>query len=192
MKEKISALMDGELDGRAAVELIEAMERDMRSQEREGSSRAGEALDAWRTYHLVSDAMRDTRLLSAGFRHRLTERLAAEPTVLAPKRPVFESQYEPRKRFAMPAAAAASLAAVGLVGWLALAPQQQATAPQSPAVAQAVVQPILDTKKPVLVPLPTATPDYLLAHQGFSPRISLQGMAPYARTVSAQANEGRK
>jgi hypothetical protein len=90
----------------------------------------------------------------------------------------------------MPAAAAASLAAVGLVGWLALTPQHQATSPQA-TVAQAV-QPILEAKKPVIVPLPTATPDYLLAHQGFSPRISLQGMAPYARTVSAQANEGRK
>jgi sigma-E factor negative regulatory protein RseA len=187
MKEKISALMDGELDGKAAAALIDELQRDMRSREHDG-----EALDAWRTYHLVSDAMRDARPLSAGFRDRVLERLAAEPTVLAPRRPAFEPLYEPRKRFAMPAAAAASLAAVGLVGWLALAPQHQATAPQSPAMAQAVVQPILEAKKPVLVPLPTATPDYLLAHQGFSPRISLQGMAPYARTVSAQANEGRK
>jgi hypothetical protein len=88
----------------------------------------------------------------------------------------------------MPAAAAASLAAVGLVGWLALGPQHQ---PASAPVAQAV-QPTREAKQPVIVPLPTATPDYLLAHQGFSPRISLQGMAPYARTVSAQANEGRK
>jgi sigma-E factor negative regulatory protein RseA len=190
MKEKISALMDGELDGAAATELIDALERDLRSQGRDGASREGEALDTWRTYHLVSDAMRDTRLLSAGFSDRLLQRLAAEPTILAPKRPVSESHYEPRKRFAMPAAAAASLAAVGLVGWLALAPQQQATRPR-PTVAHAV-QPMLEANKPAMVPLPTATPDYLLAHQGFSPRISLQGMAPYARTVSAQANEGRK
>ncbi len=32
--------------------------------------------------------------------------------------------------------------------------------------------------------MPTAANDYLLAHQGFSPRISLQGIAPYVRTVS--------
>jgi sigma-E factor negative regulatory protein RseA len=178
MKEKISELMDGELDNKAAAALIDELER------------GGDALDAWRTYHLVSDAMRDTRLLSAGFRDRVFQRLAAEPTVLAPKRPAVESQNEPRKRFAMPAAAAASLAAVGLVGWLALAPQHPAAPLQAP-VAQ-VVQPLHEAKKPVMVPLPTATPDYLLAHQGFSPRISLQGMAPYARTVSAQANEGRK
>jgi hypothetical protein len=32
---------------------------------------------------------------------------------------------------------------------------------------------------------PEAANDYLLAHQGYSPRISLQGMAPYVRTVSS-------
>ena len=42
-------------------------------------------------------------------------------------------------------------------------------------------------KPPVLViPLPSATSDYLLAHQGFSPRMSFQGMAPYVRTVSGE------
>jgi sigma-E factor negative regulatory protein RseA len=192
MKEKISTLMDGELDGKAAAELIDELERDMGSRQREPGSRQrdGEALEAWRTYHLVSDAMRDTRLLSAGFRDRVLQRLAAEPTVLAPRGPGFEPQYEPRKRLAAPAAVAASLAAVGLVGWLALAPQHQVAPLQTP-VAQ-VVQPTPEAKKPAIVPLPTATPDYLLAHQGFSPRISLQGMSAYARTVSAQANEGRK
>jgi hypothetical protein len=42
------------------------------------------------------------------------------------------------------------------------------------------------------VPLPLATDDYLLAHQGYSPRNLLQGVAPYVRTVSGQALEGRR
>jgi hypothetical protein len=42
------------------------------------------------------------------------------------------------------------------------------------------------------VPLPTAANDYLLAHQGFSPRVSLQGMAPYVRTVAEHTVEPRK
>jgi hypothetical protein len=46
--------------------------------------------------------------------------------------------------------------------------------------------------KPNIVPLPTTANDYLLAHQGFSPRISLQGMAPYVRTVAEQAVEPRR
>jgi hypothetical protein len=46
--------------------------------------------------------------------------------------------------------------------------------------------------KPDIVPLPSAANDYLLAHQPFSPRIYLQGMAPYARTVAEQAVEPRR
>ena len=194
MKEKISELMDGELEGGVAAMSVDGLERSMAS-----GGQEGEVFEAWRTYHLIGDAMRDTRILSAGFAARVAERLAAEPTVLAPKRS-HPAPQEPRKWYAVPAAAAASFAAIALVGWLAVAPQpqvQQAQVPwQPPALAQAVPAPqvsgSLEARKPTMVPLPTATPDYLLAHQGFSPRMSLQGMAPYARTVSAQANEGRR
>jgi sigma-E factor negative regulatory protein RseA len=184
MKEKISELMDGELEGGAAAMSIDWLRPGM------AGGREGEAFEAWRTYHLIGDAMRDTRILSHGFAARVAERLAAEPTVLAPKRSHTGPQ-EPRKWYALHAAAAASFAAVGLVGWLALAPQPQVTQQPPAPLAQAVPTP-LEARKPAIVPLPTATPDYLLAHQGFSPRISLQGMAPYARTVSAEANEGRR
>src|SRR4051794_15352375 len=97
--------MDGELDERAADEATHALRGE------------GEALEAWRTYHLISDAMRDTRLLSAGFTARLAQRLANEPTVIAPA----NLRRAPVKRIAF--AAAASIAGVGLVGWLAFAPQ---------------------------------------------------------------------
>jgi hypothetical protein len=43
-----------------------------------------------------------------------------------------------------------------------------------------------------MVPLPAAANDYLLAHQGFSPRVSFQGMAPYVRTVSDPGQENRR
>jgi sigma-E factor negative regulatory protein RseA len=172
MKEKISALMDGELDEREAGRAIDALQG------------GGDARDTWRTYHLISDAMRDTRLLSVGFAARVAERLEKEPTVLAPRR----LKPDARPWYAIPAAAAASVAGVGLVGYLAFAPQQ----PGAPsAVPVAVVQPP-EAPKPQLVPLPSGTHDYLLAHQGFSPRVSLQGMAPYARTVSSQASERRR
>jgi len=168
MKDRISALMDGELDDRGAAELIDALGRDR------------EALLAWRSYHVISDAMREGRLLSEGFAARLSERLAAEPTVLAPR----ALQAQSRRWYAL--SAAASLAAVTLVGWMAFAPQPR-VAPAPVPVAQ--IQP---EAKPNIVPLPTATNDYLLAHQGFSPRVSLQGMAPYVRTVSEQAVEPRR
>jgi sigma-E factor negative regulatory protein RseA len=168
MKDRISELMDGELDDKSAAQAIDAVGRDRG------------ALETWRTYHLISDAMRDSRVLSDGFTARVTQRLATEPTVLAPR----ALPAQPRRWFALPAAASV-LAAVGLVGWLAFGPQPQA--PHSTPVAQAQPEP-----KPAMVPLPSAASDYLLAHQGFSPRISFQGMAPYVRTVSEQTVESRK
>ena len=164
MKDRISVLMDGELDDKSAAAAIQSLasEREVR--------------DAWRTYHMIGDLMRGSAPLSEGFAARIAWKLAEQPTVLAPGR----IKPEPRRWFTV-SAAAASLAAVALVGWLAFAPQ-----PQVVPVAQ--VKP----EAPAMVPLPSAANDYLLAHQGFSPRVSLQGMAPYVRTVSEQTVEPRR
>jgi sigma-E factor negative regulatory protein RseA len=173
MKDRISALMDSEMDDRSAAATIDALARD------------SEARGAWRTYQLISDAMRGGRLLSDGFGARLAARLAGEPTVLAPRSAAWQS--EPRRWYAL--SAAASVAAVALVGWMAFGPQPQLV-PAAPPAPHA--QPKPETKPPVMVPMPTAANDYLLAHQGFSPRMSLQGIAPYVRTVSEHVQEPRR
>jgi sigma-E factor negative regulatory protein RseA len=172
MKEKISVLMDGEADDGSAAQAMDALRRDP------------EALRTWRTYHLIADAMRDAPPLSAGFAARVAERLSAEPTVLAPGR---LQAARPRTWFAL--SAAASLAAVGLVAWMAFAPNQvlQPQVAQMPAAQQ-----LAENPQPARIPPPSATNDYLLAHQGYSPRAWLQGMAPYARTVSDSAQESRR
>jgi sigma-E factor negative regulatory protein RseA len=173
MKDRISALMDGELDDRSAAQAIDALQKD------------SEALEAWRAYHVISDALGRTRMLSAGFSARVASALAAEPTVLAPGR---ARRVEPRRWLA----AAAGVAAVSLVAWLGFAPRETAVVPvaQAPRTVQA---PETSTvAAPARVPLPSGASDYLLAHQGFSPRVSLQGMAPYVRTVSEQAQEPRR
>ena len=160
MKENISALMDGELDETGLAQSLHALHQ------------SEEALEAWREYHLISDALQDTTALSAGFSARFADRLAQEPTVLAPKRPVREAD---RGRW-MALSAAASFAAVALVGWLAFAPQAEVGGGAPIAQAQpAIVE---------QAPLPSAANDYLLAHQAYSPRNNLQGVAPYVRTVS--------
>ena len=146
MKDRISALMDGELDERAAEEILSQL----------GADPAGR--ETWRTYHLIGDAIR-ARGMNAS-----RPRFLAKPA---------------RQRVAL--ALAASLAAVALVGWLAFAPQPEAPSP----VAQA-------PKAPALVPLPVEANDYLLAHQGFSPRASFLGMAPYVRTVADHREETGK
>jgi sigma-E factor negative regulatory protein RseA len=161
MKEAISALMDGELEGRAAEEAFELLRRER------------DAAETWRIYHVVSDAMHGQRLLSAGFAERVAAQLAGEPAVLA--RGALPGRTAMQR---LTLAAAASIAAVALVAWLAFAPQPEPPAPiaQASAASPAVV-------------LPHEANDYLLAHQGFSPRVTLQGMAPYVRTVAERPDE---
>ena len=79
--------------------------------------------------------------------------------------------------------AAASLAAVALVGWVAFGPGDE------PQLARSQPPVLAVQEKPQLAPVPQVAPpaaanDYLLAHQGYSPRNNLQGAAPYVRTVS--------
>jgi len=149
MKDRISALMDGELGEREAGDAIGLLTSD------------AQARDTWRTYHLIGDAMREGR------------------SVVALRRPAANA---PRWRVTLPAMAVA--AAVALVSWVAFAPLQQ-NQPLPPA-------PVAEAKPPAIVPPPRAANDYLLAHQGFSPRVALQGMTAYVRTVSDPVEEPRR
>ena len=183
MKSKISALMDGELERHEAAALLDALRAE------------GEMRDAWRTYHLIGDAMHDTRMLSPGFAGRVAARLAAEPTVLAPRLAPAE-----RPRWQL-LSAAASIAAVAMVTsvWFVLQDgadpasrmaQSNKAAPlaAAPLTAQATAR----TSAPAaLVPPPDSANDYLYAHQGYSPRNSLQGAAPYVRMVSGEARPAK-
>ena len=170
MKSKISALMDGELESRELHEPLSALGAE------------GDARETWRTYHLISDALRGGALLSADCAARVARRLAQEPALVGP----LPSTVRPpdRSRWFVPSALAASVAAIALVGWVALAPPQGA----GPAPAPIAEAPQAErAKEPVRLPLTSAAQDYLIAHQAFSPRNSLQGMAPYVRSVSDHA-----
>jgi len=187
--DKISALMDGELDPHQSDQQYTRLKQD------------SDARACWNTYHLIGDALRGDSIVATNFSAKLGARLEQEPTVLAPQR----SQMRPAKRTtAYALSAAASLSAVALVGWMAfnnpLVPQ-----PDSVTVAASVSTPV-STPAPAPVassaPVTTVTPasvqpelasipsdgkmnEYLMAHQEFSPSTTLQGVAPYVRTVSA-------
>jgi sigma-E factor negative regulatory protein RseA len=176
MREQISELVDGELQDHDAGAVLAALRE------------PGDARDAWRTYHLIGDAMRDTPVLSAGFAARVAERLAAEPVVLAPAAKAAPRAAAPTRGWGW--RIAASVAAAGFVGWVAFGPRP-ATEALAP-VAQAPQVPVAVQAEPAHVPPPAAAPDYLLAHQRYSPGISLPGMAPYARTVSVETREVRR
>ena len=162
MKDRISALMDGELTDTELEASLRALHD------------GGEALETWRRYHLISDALRDTQLLSSGFSTRFSERLEREATILAP---ASVPRRQEKNRLWIPLSAAASLAAVALVVSLA----NQSFGPENQQIAQKAPE---RPKPAAVVPISGAVNDYLLAHQNYSPRSTLQGVAPYVRTVS--------
>jgi len=181
MKAKISALMDGELDALEQSEPMAALGTD------------AEAFETWRTYHLISDALQGRAQLAHDCLRRVMARLAEEPALIGP----LPADVVPpeRSRWFVPSALAAGVAAVAIVGWMAFAPPQGA-APLPAPVAEGPA-PIAVTvaqrapEAPVRLPMTEATRDYLIAHQVFSPRSSLQGMAPYVRSVAAESHPGK-
>jgi sigma-E factor negative regulatory protein RseA len=176
--ENVSALMDGELEDQPAQRELTRLKED------------GGLRERWETFHLIGDAMRGDRILSPAFDEMIAKRLAAEPTVLSPRR-----RASPAKRYTTYAlSAAASVSAAALVAWVAIAPNApsglQANLGGSPATGTAVnaqVAPAIQS-----VSSDGRMNEYMLAHQGFSPSNVFQGLVPYIRTVSAtRPAEGR-
>ncbi len=174
MKSRISACMDGEGSEFGAHGSAAQLAHDH------------EAREAWRTYHLIGDVLRGLPVTSPDFSARVAQALAEEPTVLAPrKRPSTGASA----RWAA-LSVAAGLAGVVLVGWMAFAP----TLSGRPEMNAKLENAKLETRHVATVAAPRKTDwarvppsraaDYLLAHQAYSPSVTLQGMAPYVRTVS--------
>jgi sigma-E factor negative regulatory protein RseA len=161
--EKISQLMDGELGAQESRLEIRRLEHD------EG------LIQAWATYHLIRDVLRDEADAGAGLAARVCERLEQEPTMLAP-----------RMRFApgvlsRPLRIAATVAGVGVVAWLAFLPQHQigTKIAESGKPGSEIIAP----PPPPVVLAKGEMNKYLLAHQEFSPTAAMQGVGSYVRTV---------
>jgi sigma-E factor negative regulatory protein RseA len=164
--DRVSALMDGELDEHPARDVIAKLKEDPELRER------------WDTYHLISDALKGEPLLSsAPFGAEFSRRLAAEPTVLAPRR----STLNPRRVTTYALSAAASASAAALVVWVAMSGTGTELAQQ----AKNTVAPVATL--PVSAVSDSSMNRYFLLHQGVSPSSEFQGVAPYIRSVSAVA-----
>lgn len=158
MKNEISMLMDAELDSDDAARALSGMkEQDERD---------------WLLYHLIGDAIRDPEGFRADLDLDCLEAIEAEPTILAP----YKSKLGKARLYAL--SAAASVAAVFLVGWVAL--QNPAVSPVPKQVAQAVHLDLIKSR----------LNDYLLAHQEFSPRSEM--MSSNIRTVSDTYQESSR
>ena len=171
--ENLSALMDGELDDQPARHELARLKDDP------------ELRETWYAFHLIGDAMRGERVLSAEFDALVVKRLASEPTVLSPMR----RRTSPRRVMTYALSAAASVSAIGFVAWVALGPTTSTVIaqPGQPAPG-AITQPVA-----AIGPVPSdgSMNEYILAHQGFSPSGALMGLAPYIRSVSFRPAEGR-
>ena len=145
MKEKISALMDGDLALRDAEYLMTAIKA------------KGEAAEAWSTYHLIGDVLRDDPVMRSDLTSKIMQEVAKQPRVLAPKtsnifvqRPMLWSM-------------AASVAGVFFVGWMVLHQQiQEGLAPVE--IAQNIPS------------------EYLLAHQSMAPTNAAYFIQPASYT----------
>jgi len=161
MNEDISRLMDGELDDQPAVDRVVA------------GLRQDVAMATWACYHVIGDTLRGSGTPAPGFAARFSAVLASEPTVLAPQR-----------ASARPAtwawAAAATVAAVGVVSMTAMSLSDSPVTAVAKAREAATVR--AAQVRPQAVPA-----DYLFAHQEYSPATALQGVGPYARAVAAPA-----
>jgi sigma-E factor negative regulatory protein RseA len=171
MTENLSAWMDGELGNQQARQLPQQLTRDERLRRN------------WDYYHLIGDALRGVQ--GPDLYTKICARLDAEPTVLAPQRPGAAD----RLRW-IALSMAASIAAVALVGWMALSGVQQDTAQIAAAPVAKVTTTVAEAKQ-VAVPAGQVANDYLLAHQRYSPSNAMQGVAPYVRTVSEERSAVR-
>jgi sigma-E factor negative regulatory protein RseA len=153
--EEISLWMDGELDAEHSERACDGC-------------REAAPMATWEHYHQIGDCLRGCGAFAPGFSARFAARLSAEATVLAPRiRPTPT---------AVAWALAAGIAAIGVVGWVALTTMSVPPAAVMTAQRAAAVRPA-DVRRPVVN-------EYLLAHQEYSPTTAIQGVRPYLRAVA--------
>ncbi len=165
MKTELSAMFDDELESSHHQAVLAALRGDARLRV------------AWDEYQLIGDALRRSPDISVNLTSRVMDDLRHEPAILAP-------QAKPARDLSRYAAAlAASIAGVGVVGWLAMSPATEM--PQK--LALAVVQPVkpVQSAKPASVVNTGRMQELLVAHQAYSPSNRFDGGASYIRTVSA-------
>lgn len=148
MESRISALTDGELDHEEANAILLSAREQPELQQK------------WNMYHLIGDSLRQTAPLSPDFNARFAGQLAKEPTVLAPRRLL------PHLRPLIALSAAASVAAVSLVAWVALHfnPESGLSAATNTVVAEASTASVSSEIN---------VNSYLAAHQEYSPAVQL-------------------
>jgi sigma-E factor negative regulatory protein RseA len=198
-RQRISELQDGELDSAGTARLVEALAGDP------------ELRASWERYHAIGLAMRGEPVLAArrGIADAVRERVALEPTVLAPR------PFESLRRHGMKSAAGIALAAAAAFTAVFVAPSLMAPgvfAPTSPGRGLSDETMALESRSASLPtfasgpsngPPPTLHPAkrwdldhpelvnkldlFLVTHQETAPTTGAKGMLPYATFVGYEA-----
>ncbi|MEO5698960.1 MAG: sigma-E factor negative regulatory protein [Casimicrobiaceae bacterium] len=160
-REEISRLVDGELDHRTFDTAC-------------GELKQGEGMATWMVYHVIGETLREgSPGVAPGFSQKFNQLLAAEPVVVAPRARVHRPVH-------MAWAAAATVAAIVVTGWVALSVVDPGVGSMAIAKAREAAQ-----VRAAQVRAPAVPQDYILAHQEYSPTSQLQGLGPTLRPISA-------
>lgn len=193
--ERISALMDGELDSRERSIAIENMEVDP------------ETMRSWQRYHIIGDTMRNTMpsTVKPDLAEKLNKMLENEPAILA-----LKSKRWPGNKinnYVKPLAGLAIAASVTAVAIIGLQSSNQQTPGFDANVAQVVVNgsdtPTIESTIVKVAPSTVRTVkyepventieskhlnSYILNHNQFNSRMRVQGVSPNARLVGHEAD----
>jgi sigma-E factor negative regulatory protein RseA len=174
MNEKLSALMDGELDRSDALAVIKSLGQD------------AEARTDWDCYHLIGDALRGDADGASARRRKASEsifaRLAEEPTILAPQAMAKHHKHAVNGKTRIALAMAASVVTVSAIGIVAF--QQRSAMPGGEGQVAQMQAPASSLGAPgAIVPVSTTAAtealaadrdanarvnDYLVVHRQFS------------------------
>ena len=154
MNEKLSALMDGELDHGQARGAIQSLGGDDASREQ------------WNLYHLIGEVLRGDDLVNAKQHDECTSAIFAaltlEPTVLAPQ--MIKQPVERRTRIAL--AMAASVITISAVGVVAV--QQQNGQVSSVQLVQQIAPKAVAVSKVPQTDAEVRVNDYLVLHRQYA------------------------
>jgi sigma-E factor negative regulatory protein RseA len=165
LKEKLSALLDGELEPVESIKLLRRIEGEP------------DLKTIWSRYSLTSEAMRSKRVLvpDGGFVDRISATLADEPTVLAPR--AERKSHRAVREKVVTAALAASLALVAVVVGKSLKDYSPIRGSELLARAE-LVRPSAQTR------VDSDFRDLLAMHHETAYLSGAQGMLPSVRLVS--------
>lgn len=179
MNEKLSALLDGELEVNELEPIIKKVAHE------------STLLETWGRYHLIRDAMRGQLaiLASTNIAANVSAQLQLEPSILAPRR--RSAIRVQTTRWIAGMAVAASVAAVAIVGVRWFAPDQHS---DSQLIAQSVesvdyLRSSGNRWQSVSTDVERDLNMYLVQHNEFTPATGMNGVMTYMRFVGYDAEK---